>query len=164
MPAIGFKPAEATPEGASWGEKKEFVAIPAGTYPVEIVNVKFQYVNKEICDWKKYDEEIVFEFVIKDGEGDAKNRHFWKDVPAYLTDDEGCRLRLILQEIIGVNSLPLDFVFDTDDLDEYKGLPCRIRVNQYMSKKKGKVQNGVDEVLAALPSQFKKANDLEEPF
>ena len=156
MVAIGHSSAEVAQEN-----KKTYEALPEGTYNAEVLSVKYRPVDKEICYWKKHDDEIVFEFVITAGE--YKGRHFWRDVPADMADT---RLRLILQEIIGTNSLPDDFVLDTEDFDQYFGLPCRIRLNQYVSKAKGTTHNGVEDVIAALPSQFKKKTEAayEEPF
>lgn len=164
MPQIGFT--EPQPRTAPADkEKKVYEAIPAGTYNAEVVSLKYQKVNKEICYWKKHDDEIVFEFVITDEDSPYNKRRFWADVQAIICDESWCKLRLWLQEIIGVNSLGDGFVFDTDDLSDYVGLPCRIRVNQYWSKAKGVYQNGIDDVLAASKSQFKSLlKEDEEPF
>ena len=167
MPAIGMTTGGAPTKNSGGGtEKKVYEAIPEGTYWATIKSIKHGYVNKEICHWKKHDEEIIFEFVLTDG--DYKNRHFWKDVNAVLT--EGSHLTLALQEILEVSPLPEGFIFDTDDLASYEGLPVRIRVAKYFSEKKGVEQNSVDDILAPSAKQFASSSaspsqpTYEEPF
>ena len=43
------------------------------------------------------------------------------------------------------------------------GLPCRIRVKQYETKK-GEIRNGIDDVLLAVPSQYASAVPEYEAF
>jgi len=155
MAAIGFS--QPTQTNDEEKEKKEFKPIPEGTYNAQVLSVEHRFVDKEVCYWKKYDEEIVFEFVITDG--DYAKRRFWKDVPAYLTEDSNNRLRLYLQEIIGINKLPDDFMFDPEEGELVDAL-CRIRINQYKTKK-GETRNGVEDVLGALASQYKGSSIQE---
>lgn len=159
MPVIGKTDGPARSTGGETQVKKVYEAIPEGTYWAEIVNVKHAYVNKEICHWKKHDEEIIFEMILTDGE--FKGRHFWKDFNAVLTPVSN--LTLALQEILEVSPLPDDFIFDTDDLSAYKGLPVRVRVNKYFSEKKGVDQNGVDDILAPSAKQFASSASPQVP-
>lgn len=167
MPVFGKTASErTTPKrgGGNYGDKK-FEAIPAGTYDAEIVDVTFQKVNKEITPWKKWDDEFKFHFKLTGG--DYKNRHFWAEAEAEISDWDKCRLRLWLQEILGVNELPESFTISDDpaDLVQYSGLPCRIRISQYESQKYNEIRNSVDDVIGPRPSQLNtQAVSAEETF
>lgn len=136
----GFKP-----------KSDKFPAIPEGVYDAEVVRMEHRYVDKSRTPWKKHNEEISIAFKITNGE--YANRWFFADTPFYLDDSPGCRLRIWLQELIGVDKLPDTFEFDTDELDEYLGFDCRIRVNQYPTKK-GETKNGVAEVLRSVRPNY----------
>ena len=142
-PAQGFQQKE---------KKKDFPAIPEGLYDAEVV--RMEYRSKEDAEaqgktwpaWKKSTQEIAIGFKINRGE--FSNRWFWVDAPfASLDSDEGTKLRIILQELIGMDSLPESFVFNTDELDEFIGFDCRIRVSYYWSNKANEFRNSVREVL-----------------
>lgn len=156
MPVIG-KTQSTKPNATKSGGKKSFEAIPAGTYNAEIVKMSWHEIDLDVTPWKKdrqIQEEINFEFRITDGP--YAKRRFWTDVPFEISDWSGCKLRLYLQEILGYNELPESFELDTDDLSFFEGLPCRIRVNTYYSKKHDEDRNGIDDVLAPTAAQLKE--------
>lgn len=166
MPSIGFTKSntvnETPTENKGFTKGDGFAPAPDNAVlEVEVLDMRYRKVNPEKTPWKKHKDEIAFTFKVigkaigPDGEelSGFKNRRFWADVPFYLDDSAGCQLRLWLQSLIGLPSLPEDFEFDTDELEEYIGFDARIRVNQWTVKNgpnAGDIRNGVVEVLPAL--------------
>jgi hypothetical protein len=149
-------------------EEQSFEAVPAGLYQAEVARVLYKPIDLEKTPWldklveKGIEGQVGWAFKITSGP--HAKRWIWNDVPAEISDWSGCKLRLYLQELLGgLEELPDDFVFNTDELDQYVGLPCRIRVKQYETKK-GEIRNGIDDVLLAVPSQYAKADEFEEAF
>lgn len=147
-------------------EKKTFEAIPAGTYNAEVARILVKPIDLTKTPWledkvnRGLEAQIGFAFKITDGP--HAKRWVWNDVDAEISDWEGCKLRLYLQEILATNELPEGFDFSEDDFPDYIGLPCRIRVKQYTSEKTGEVKNGIEHVLAAIAPRPVVAG--EEPF
>ena len=141
-------------------EKKSFPLLPEAIYNAVVSHANYrnrqdwEAQGKTWPGWVKYDHEVSFGFKITDETG--RNRVFWKNCEVDLS--EGSDLRILLQEITGLNPLPDDFEFDTDELDYYEGLDCRIRLNQFYSKKEQADKNGLAEVLASTNS-FADADD-----
>jgi hypothetical protein len=137
--------------------KRTFDPIPEGTIvDVEVVSVELRDLNPEFrAKYKiKETQEVSFRFRVTGGE--YAKRNLWGNAKPILDDSDNCRLRLWTQEILGVDRLPADFEFDTDD---FTGLTCRVLVKNY-NKRDGSVGDGVQDVLRAVEDRF--AN--EEPF
>jgi hypothetical protein len=122
---------------------------------VEVLDVEI----RDLPDWfrkqfnVKDEQEVSFHFkVVGD---DHTNRHLWGSARPVLDKSDNCRLRIWTQEILGVNSLPEDFVFDTDQL---AGLQARVVVGTRVAKD-GTTKNKVLDVLRANTVTFD-----EEPF
>lgn len=159
MPALTVTNTENqdTPTGFKQKSENDFPAIPEGVYDAEITRMEYrskeevEAAGKTWPSWKKHDAEINIGFKLTDGE--FKNRWFWMDAPfADLNSQQGTKLRIVLQELTGFDKLPSTFVFDTDELDEFVGFDCRLRINHYYHSKTGEAKNSVREVLRTLNS------------
>lgn len=142
--------------------KRKFDPIPEN----RIVNVVV-----EECEVRAFDEafrrqwnvqdthEVSFRFRVKGGDYD--NRVVFGSAKPIFEDDPDCRLRLWTQELMGVDTLPDNYVFDTDDLVGRSG---RILVRVH-TKQNGEQTNKVKEVLRAenQPVGTERVYD-EEPF
>ena len=181
MPAATFKKSNKSDDqstGGTFVKGDGYAPAPDGAIlPVIIEDMRYKKVNKEKTPWKKSEAEIAFQFKAKGGgvepagggefkelgEKEFRNRKFWYDLPYDMS--EGSWLSIAIREIIGFDDLPEDFVFDTDELDEYIGWDVRIRVNQYTtgekSKEPGVVKNSVQEILRPLAQPF---SDEDNPF
>lgn len=160
--------------GKKDNEEKQFDPIPEDTYEVEIVRVNRKHRNdaKFWPSFKKWDEEIGFG--LKVTEGSYSKRWVWYNVPISLEEnreaitfpdlssDTNKKLRLALQEIIGLKPLPQDLEIRLDELDEFIGYTARARVTQWISKDGSKSGNDVAEVLA--PAYASTYEDVEEVF
>ncbi len=166
MPAVQAKNNPTGPQQSGFkpkSEKKDFPPIPTGIYDVEVTRVQYRNKNQELAnggfwgEWKAYEDEVNFGFRVTNG--DYKNRWFFVD--AEFAFDHGSKLRSIVQAITGFNPLPEDYVFDTDDEDDYIGLDCRLRIVRKPNKK-GVEVNYVQEVLPAenLNSSFQDADSI----
>ena len=167
MPALTVTNTGGTPSGFQQKSTNDFPAIPEGVYEAEVA--RMNYRSKETEEeqgktwpaWKKNNADISIAFKITDGP--HKNRWFWMDAPfADLNSQEGTKLRIVLQELTGQDSLPESFIFDTDELDLYEGLECRIRVNHYFHSKTGEAKNSIREVLRTLnaPGTYEDASQV----
>ena len=159
--------------GSNGQGKKDFEAIPEGTYNAEVARINYKPIDLEKTPWleklveRGVEGQIGFAFKIT--EGPHAKRWIWDDVPAEITDWSGCKLRLYLQELLMENELPDTFTFDESDYDHYIGLPCRIRVKQYWSDKGNENRNSLEDVLAPTAKQVQAvspvvADEYEEMF
>lgn len=168
MASIGVTKSSGNTQG-----KKDFEAIPEGTYNAEVARIIYKEIDLAKTPWleklveRGVEGQIGFAFKIT--EGPHAKRWIWDDVPAEITDWSGCKLRLYLQELLMENELPESFTFDEADYEHYIGLPCRIRVKQYWSDKGNENRNSLEDVLAPTAKQVQAASpvvddDYEEPF
>lgn len=137
--------------------KRDFAPIPEDEIvTVEVVSVKIE----DLPEWKreksKDTHQVSFRFKVIDGQ--FKNRNLWGNVSPWFDSHPKCRLRLWVQEILGVDRLPDGYVFDTDD---FTGLQARILVGNF-TKRDGAVKDFVKDVLRAPAS--KNYSDTEEIF
>jgi hypothetical protein len=146
--------------------KKEFDPIPANTIAdVEVIDVTYKEISAEFR--AKYDikdtHEVSFHFKVIDGP--FKNRHIWGTAKPYLNESDRCRLRIWVQELLGIDKLPADFALnpnpDTGVFDEFTGLHARVFVENYTRKRDGKVLDRVRDVLRSVNPI---TTDEEEPF
>ncbi len=142
------------------GEKKEFSVIPENALlNVQVAKCEIKPFTEDFR--KKYnvedENEVSFEFVVIDG--DFAKRRLWGSAKPYFDKSDNCRLRIWTQEIMGWDSVPDGYEFDTDDLT---GLNCRILVKAYVGND-GKPRNRVKEVLRAVKAPEDKYSGLE-PF
>lgn len=136
------------------GEKKTFDPIPANTIAeVEVVDVTYKPLNEEFR--KKFavkdTHEVSFHFKVI--EGPYKNRHIWGTAKPYLNSSDKCRLRIWLQELLGVDKLPAEFTLnenpDTGVYDEFTGMRCRV-FTELKTSGSGKVTDRVRDVLRSV--------------
>ena len=103
----------------SESQQVEFETIPANTVletTIEEVNVQespFWVDDKDHSKGKK--EQVSFRFRVTEP-GDWENRVLWGNTPTTFTDHPDCKLRVWVQEILGLDDLGEDFTFDTDHL------------------------------------------------
>lgn len=160
MVVVGATPAQESvkkPQQSTGQKKKDFPALPEGVYPAEVVVAKYcgRAEEQNWPSWKDYDHEVSWRFRITSGE--YKNRQFFYDTE--LTLESGSKLRRVIQELLLMDELPDDYQLDTDDLTDWEGLDCRIRLNRYESKKYHEYRNGVQEVLRPTDAMYE-----ENPF
>lgn len=139
---------------------KTFATIPNNT----MLNVVVEKCEvRPLKEWfrEKYNvsdtHEVSFMFRVVDE--NFKRRVLFGNAKPYINDSDNCRLRIWTEEIMGVNSLPDGYEFDTDDL---VGLNARILVGEY-TKNDGTTDNKVKEVLRAVDQTASTSFD-EEPF
>lgn len=159
--------------GNKTGDKKDFEAIPEGTYDAEVARIIYKAIDLDKTPWldKLVDRGVEGQigFAFKITSGPHAKRWIWDDVAAEITDWNGCKLRLYLQELLQENELPESFTFDEADYDAYVGMPCRIRVKQYWSDKGKENRNSLEDVLAPTAKQVQALSPVvadfeEEPF
>ena len=133
--------------------EKEWPVIPEkALVDVEVVKIQLRDIPAEFR--AKYDikdeQEVNFDFRVTDGE--YKGQRIFGSAKPYLNDSDNCRLRFWLQEILGVDQLPGDFVFKLDEKNEASdlvGLRCRVLVRNKTRQSDGKKSHAVAEVLRA---------------
>lgn len=139
----------------------EDTVLPAVVRKVEQRTSPFDVDPNDPSKGKR--EEVSFQFQVTEGE--HQGRVFFGNTPTYFDASPNCRLRVWVEEILGVDELPVGFKFDTDDLVD---LPVNIALG--VGKKKGK--NYVADVMrvrggavAAAPAAASAApSDDGEPF
>lgn len=136
-------------------EVEEFKPIPDGDIlEAEVVNCEHRetpFDDENNPGQKK--KEVSFRFKVTD-EGEYNGRTVFGSTPVTFTSHPDCKLRVWVQELLGMDSLPGGFRFDTDTLI---GLPCRIAVGA--KEREGKsTRNYVMDVLRA--SNVRTAADL----
>jgi hypothetical protein len=117
-----------------------------------VLNVEVEKVTLRAIDESfrsKYNIEATheFNFQFKVLDGDYKNRKIWGNAQA-LWYEGNCRLRLWAQAIMGVETFPDDYEFDSEHL---VGQKCRVTVKNY-NKKDGTKGESVGEVRRARPT------------
>jgi hypothetical protein len=151
LPATATLPAQST--------KRERPPIIENIYPAIVDGCELRPHNEEFR--KKYNvqdtHEVSFKFRIVGGDFDG--RWVWGSANASWDETDGCRLFGWTKEIMGVDTLPSGFVFDTDNL---VSLNCRIHVQQYV-KSDGSIGNKVKNVLRSI-NQSNNYSHVEEPF
>jgi hypothetical protein len=99
--------------------------------------------------------EVSFRFRITEP-GEFYDRVVYGNTPTTFTTHSDCKLRMWVQEIMGVDDLAKGFRFNTETL---LGLPCRVVIAQY-PKKAGGVGNRVQDVFRASTSSAPLASDI----
>lgn len=131
---------------------KDFPAIDDGVYVAEVV--RCQYRDRDNADFwpsfKTHDAEINWGFKITSGE--YKNRWFFLDTELSL--EPGSDLRHVIKELLLKDDLDEGFSIDTDDLSDWEGLDCRIRVEKYYSNKHKEFRNAIREVLRPTDAMY----------
>ena len=114
---------------------EEFETLPADTILETTVQAVEQRTSPFWVDEndqsKGKREEVSFRFQVTSGE--HQGRVFFGNTPTYFDASPNCRLRVWVEEILGVDELPVGFKFDTDDLID---LPVKIVLG--VGAKKGK--------------------------
>jgi len=82
--------------------------------------------------------EVSFKFEVTE-DGPYQGRWVWGSTPTYFDDNPRCKLRIWVQEVFGLDEIPLGFKFS---LEQVEGQPVRIHVAK---SEKGK--NYVTDVL-----------------
>ena len=100
---------------------------------------------------------INFAFKVDDPDyPEFQNQWLWGTAKPYLDNSDGCRLRLWLQAIYGIDRLPEDYslkVNDANQIPDLLGLRCRVLVRN-KAKSDGTLAHSVKDVLR-LPATRK---------
>lgn len=138
----------------SGNEEKKWPALEEGIYVAEVARAQYRGRDTE-QNWpafKTHDSEINWGFRVTSGE--YKNRWLFFDTP--LTLESGSALRQTIKELTLQDDLPEGYTLDTDDLSDWEGLDCRVRVEQYYSKKHKEFRNAVREVLRPTDAMYEQ--------
>lgn len=146
---MGFKLTESDGE--------EYVAIPANSVLLaEVLKVE----ERDSFFWNDVDDhskgkqrEVSFRFKVID-DGEYNGRNIWGKTPTTFSTHPDCKLRVWVQEILGVDDLPKDFEFEEEDLE---GSEVKIVVSNYDKKNKdGSIttKDQVADVMRAGDFQF----------
>jgi hypothetical protein len=166
MPALTASNSNSNPQtGFDTKTKDDFPAIPPGTYDAEVARIEYRTKEDVLKkreetgkgfwpDWKTYDAEIAIGFRITNGE--YKGRWFFGDTEADFS--MGSKLRIWVSQLLGFK-IPDDFVFDTDELEDYEGLDCRIKLKRFTNKK-GVEKNSIVEVLSSEGANYDDADGI----
>jgi len=156
---------ETKPTGFEQKKKDDFPAIPPGVYDAEIARMEYSTKADVLAkreetgkgfwpDWKDYDAEVSVGFRLTNGE--YKGRWFFGDAPADFSN--GSKLRIWIGQILGFK-LPDDFEFNTDELFDYEGLDCRIKIKRFTNKA-GVEKNSIVEVLSSAGANYEDADGI----
>lgn len=100
-------------------ESEEFEVIPADTIlEVEVVNCELKETPFLVDDndpSKGKKEQISFRFKVTEP-GEWSGRTLFGNTPTTFTSHPDCKLRAWVQELLGMNTLPAGFEFDTENL------------------------------------------------
>lgn len=124
--------------------------IPEGEFLPAVV----ESIEERESPWEDADgnKKMRMNFRFKVNEGPYKGRVLFGDVPAIFDTYPGCHLRLWIQEIMGIDDLPVDTEIDTEHL---VGLDCTIVVGA-RTKVIGEekiTKNFVSDVLRTTPAK-----------
>ena len=147
MAQLSFGGQNSQPASQPQGEKKKFDPIPANEIvPVEVVEVEIRDIPEHIRSQYKIQDKQEVSFHFKVVDGPYKNRHLWGNAKPRWDNSPDCRLRVWTQEILGEDSLPDEYQFDTDTL---QGLQARVLVRNRIAKDNS-VKDGVGDVMRSL--------------
>lgn len=136
-------------------EEDKYPTIPED----EVLPAKVEAVERRETPWpidendptKGNREEVSFRFRVTSGE--YEGRVIFGNTPVWFDASPECRLRVWVEEILGVDELSVGFKFNTDDLID---LPVNVVMG--VGKKKGKnfvadvVRQGAAVASAAQPA------------
>ena len=149
-------PASSQTAPAAPQEQRKFEPIPAvdeyktpTILVVEVEKVTLRELKEEFREKFNIEPTHEFNFQFKVLDGNFKNRKVWGSAHATWHDGSNCRLRIWSQEIMGVNSFPEGYEFDSDHL---VGQVCRVTIKNY-TKGDGSLGESVADVLRAVPGQ-----------
>jgi hypothetical protein len=134
-------------------EKKEFDALPANLYQVQIEDITqtMKRPYKAPQDAEATEEYLTFEFVVLN-EGEYRGRKLWKDVrpvPPTPSEGGGFKPSWMWRIVSAVYAKPFTFQegvnFGPDDVNSLIGRQLRLMVNQ--NPKGEKVYNNITDVL-----------------
>jgi len=138
MTTISFSKARSDNDGGGGGYK-EYPLIPESTVvEAEVVDVKYRPLNEEFRrKWNVNDtHEVSFHFKVL--EEPFAGKHVWGAAKPKLNDSSKCRLRLWIQALLGIDSLPESYDLKADDdglFNDFTGLRCRLMVEHKQVKK-----------------------------
>lgn len=162
MPALTANNSNTKPGFEQKNKKDDFPAIPPGVYDAEVARIEYRTKEDVLKkreetgkgfwpDWKAYDAEVAIGFRVTNGE--YKGRWFFGDAEADFS--KGSKLRIWVEQLLGFK-IPDDFVFDTDELEDYEGLDCRIKLKRFTNKA-GVEKNSIVEVLSSAGANYDDA-------
>lgn len=134
----------------------EFDVIPDG----EILNAIVDNCEQRPSPWLTETngdpvQQVAFRFRITE-EGDYEDKTLFGDTPVTFSNHSDCKLRMWVQELLGEDTLPTGFRFNTDTLI---GLPCRVVVGEYTTKA-GKKGNKAQDILRAKATSAPLASEI----
>ena len=141
-------------------DKKEWPVIPENTVvECEVTRCEIRELNPEFRAKYNIQDEVEVNFAFKVDDPDYpefQNQWLWGTAKPYLDNSDGCRLRLWLQAIYGIDRLPEDYslkVNDANHIPDLLGLRCRVLVRN-KAKSDGTLAHSVKDVLR-LPATRK---------
>lgn len=137
-------------------DSPEFETIPDGEIlAAEVSNVEIRdsfYDDEKNPGQKK--KQVAFRFLITEP-GDHQGRTVFGNTPTTFSNHSDCKLRIWVQELLGIDEVPVGFKFDTETLI---GLPCRLAVGARESTgRDGKTKttrNFAADVIRANPTRL----------
>lgn len=133
---------KSSPTNSPDGAARKFDPIPNNEIVrAEVVEVKLDEKPQQFVSGPDDTHRVSFHFKVT--EGSYKNRHLWGNTATWFTDSPKCKLRLWVQEILGVTELPEGFNLDLDSL---KGRQVRLLVGN-REKKDGSIGDFVSQVI-----------------
>ena len=160
MPTLTMKN---TNSDSSSGEKRfDDTPIPGGTlFDVKVDYVRYKAIRPEIRERFNMEDthQVSFRFRITD-DNKFKNRFVFGNARPLFNTSDKCKLRLWLEAIYGVDSLPavfaLEFDDDTGDLRGVEGLTAKI-----LTSDKGKVDKVIRSVQGTATGGFDYSEEDE---
>lgn len=155
---------EASADGTDPGAPRVYTLIPDKTMlAAEVLDVKTKVAPFKDKETGAEVRQVEFKFQVTEP-GDYDEKYVWGKTSTSFVDHPGCKLRSWVSELLGADSLPSGFTFNTDDLLD---LECRIIVGVRSWIDKDNVtqeRNFVSDVLRDKSLSSSVYDSNEEPF
>lgn len=139
-------------------EFPQYEAIPENTVLLtEVVKVEerdsfFNIDDNDPSLGKK--RQVSFRFKVTDPDSEYNGRNVWGTTPTTFSTHPDCKLRVWVQEILGVDGLPKDFEFEEEDLE---GSAVKVVMRNYQKKNADgstTTKDSVSDLMRASGYQF----------
>lgn len=116
---------EASENGTDPGAPRVYTLIPDKTMlAAEVLDAQVQIAPFKDKETGAEVRQVHFKFKVVEP-GEFEERFVWGKTSTSFVDHPGCKLRSWVSELLGADSLPAGFTFNTDDLLD---LDCRVIV------------------------------------
>lgn len=145
------------PNASGGAAKRTFDAIPEDTIVhVEVVSVTMEEKPVAWQNGPNDTHRISFHFIVTEGE--YANRHLWGNTSTWFSKDARCKFRIWVQELLGVDVLPVDYKIN---IDNFAGTKARVLVGN-KTKTDGTITDFAKDLLRA-PSAAGAYQSVPEP-